>query len=230
MTRLLGPLAVVLIALAGPVAAQDTPPTITVTGEGQVEAAPDMATIRLGVTSEGRAAREAIDANSRAMAAVLERIGAAGIEERDVQTQGFSVNPRWENRANEAPRILGFVARNQVMVRLRDLNALGPLLDEVTRDGANTFDGLSFGLQDPVPAQDAARRAAVVDAKRKAELYAEAAGVTLGPLVSLDEGGAAPRPVPMARAEMALAMDSVPVASGELGITAKVRLVYAIEE
>ena len=59
MTRLLGPLAVVLIALAGPVAAQDTPPTITVTGEGRVEAAPDMATIRLGVTSEGRAAREA---------------------------------------------------------------------------------------------------------------------------------------------------------------------------
>lgn len=230
MKRLFGVFAVAIALATGPAVAQDAPSTITVTGEGQVEAAPDMATIQLGVTTQGRAAREAIDANSRAMAAVLDRIEAAGIAERDVQTQGFSVNPRWENRANEAPRIAGFVARNQVMVRVRDLDALGPLLDAVTRDGANTFDGLSFGLQDPGPAQDAARRAAVAEARRKAELYADAAGVTLGPLLTLDEGGAAPRPMPMARAEMSLAMDSVPVAGGEVGVGAFVRLVYAIEQ
>ncbi|MEL6645381.1 MAG: SIMPL domain-containing protein [Pseudomonadota bacterium] len=230
MARILVAMFVALALMAGPGVAQDMARVITVTGEGRIEAVPDMATIRLGVMSEGRTAREAIDANSRAMAGVLGRIEAAVVAARDVQTQGFSVNPRWENRQNERPRIAGFVASNQVMVRVRDLDGLGELLDAVTRDGANSFDGLSFGLQDPAPAQDAARRAAVAEAQRKATLYAEAAGVTLGPLMSIDEGGAAPRPVPMARAEMSMAMDGVPVAAGEVGVSAFVRLIYAIAE
>ncbi|MEM9474984.1 MAG: SIMPL domain-containing protein [Pseudomonadota bacterium] len=229
MIRAFHALTVVLTLLAAPAFAQELPRLITVTGEGRALAAPDMATLRLGVTTDGATARDAIAANSRAMTDVLDRIESAGVADRDVQTQDFSVSPRWENRPNEAPRIAGFVARNQVFVRVRDLDALGPLLDAVTRDGANTFDGLSFGLQDPGPIEDAARRAAVTEAQRKATLYAEAAGVTLGPLQSIDEGGAS-SPVPMARAEMAVAMDSVPVASGELAITARVRLVYQIAD
>lgn len=230
MIRAFHALTVVLTLLAAPAFAQELPRLITVTGEGRALAAPDMATLRLGVTTDGATARDAIAANSRAMADVLDRIESAGVADRDVQTQDFSVSPRWENRPNEAPRIAGFVARNQVFVRVRDLDALGPLLDAVTRDGANTFDGLSFGLQDPGPVENAARRAAVTEAQRKATLYAEAAGVTLGPLQSIDEGGASSSPVPMARAEMAVAMDSVPVASGELAITARVRLVYQIAD
>ena len=230
MIRAFHALTVVLTLLAAPAFTQELPRLITVTGEGRALAAPDMATLRLGVTTDGATARDAIAANSRAMADVLDRIESAGIADRDVQTHDFSVSPRWENRPNEAPRIAGFVARNQVFVRVRDLDALGPLLDAVTRDGANTFDGLSFGLQDPGPIEDAARRAAVTEAQRKATLYAEAAGVTLGPLQSIDEGSASSSPVPMARAEMAVAMDSVPVASGELAITARVRLVYQIAD
>ena len=229
MIRAFHALTVVLTLLAAPAFTQELPRLITVTGEGRALAAPDMATLRLGVTTDGATARDAIAANSRAMADVLDRIESAGVADRDVQTQDFSVSPRWENRPNEAPRIAGFVARNQVFVRVRDLDALGPLLDAVTRDVAMTFDGLSFGLQDPGPIEDAARRAAVTEAQRKATLYAEAARGTLGPLQSIDEGGAS-SPVPMARAEMAVAMDSVPVASGELAITARVRLVYQIAD
>ncbi|MEM9973557.1 MAG: SIMPL domain-containing protein [Pseudomonadota bacterium] len=218
---------ILLLALAAPVSAEVTR-TITVTGEGEAEAAPDMALITLGVLSEGPTAREATRANSRAMADILAEIAQAGVAERDVQTSGFNVYPRWENRPNEAARIAGFIAENRVTVRARDLENLGALLDAVTREGANRFEGLSFALQDPQAAEDAARADAVADASRKARLYAEAAGLTLGAIQSISEGGSA-APVPIARAEMALSRDAgVPVAPGELSMRARVTIVYAI--
>ncbi len=205
---------------------------LTVTGVGLVEVVPDMATVRLGVTSEARGAREAIDENSRAMAAVLERLRAAEIEDRDIQTSNFSVSPRYDynRQSGEAPRITGFVAQNMVAIRVRDLDRLGAILDEVARDGANSFNGLSFGLQDRTPAEDAARLAAVDEARRKAELYAGAAGVSLGPVVTLSESvGASPQPMMMAEQSMRAASDAVPVAAGELAVSARVTIVYAIE-
>lgn len=218
---------ILLLALAAPVSAEVTR-TITVTGEGEAEAAPDMALITLGVLSEGPTAREATRTNSRAMADILAEIAQAGVAERDVQTSGFNVYPRWENRPNEAARIAGFIAENRVTVRARDLENLGALLDAVTREGANRFEGLSFALQDPQAAEDAARADAVADASRKARLYAEAAGLTLGAIQSISEGGSA-APVPIARAEMALSRDAgVPVAPGELSMRARVTIVYAI--
>lgn len=227
--RLLAYVAFSVFAVSAAVAQEDTR-RVTVSGVGTVEAVPDMATISLGVTTDAPGAREAIDANSRAMAGVLERLSTLDVAKRDIQTQGFSVSPRWENRSNQQPRITGFVAQNRVMVRVRDLAALGGILDTVARDGANSFNGLSFGLQEPGPAQDEARRAAVSEARRKAELYAEAAGVTLGPLMQLGEADFAAQPMPMARAEMAMVSDAVPVAAGELSITARVTLVYAIAD
>ncbi len=205
---------------------------LTVTGLGLVEVVPDMATVRLGVASEARGAREAIDENSRAMAAILERLRAAEIEERDIQTSNFSVSPRYDynRQSGETPRITGFIAQNMVAVRVRDLDRLGTILDEVARDGANSFNGLSFGLQERAPAEDAARAAAVAEARRKAELYAGAAGVTLGAVMTLSEsGGAAPQPMMMAVQSMRAASDAVPVAAGELTVSARVTIVYAIE-
>ncbi len=215
-------------------AAEEAERRLTVTGEGRVEAVPDMATIRLGVTAEARTAAEAIRANSRSMTTVLERLKAAGIEDRDLQTSNFNVSPRWERSGstNEAPRIVGFVAQNMLSVRIRDLSILGETLDAVARDGANNFSGLSFGLQDPEPARDAARAAAVAETRRKALLLAEAAGVTLGSILTIDEadGGNRP-PVMMEMAEMRMAAsDAVSVAPGELTMSARVRLVYEIGE
>ncbi|MBT8408530.1 MAG: SIMPL domain-containing protein [Alphaproteobacteria bacterium] len=222
-----------VLTLSAPLHADQPDRQITVTGEGVVEAAPDMATVSLGVVSEARTAAAALRANSEDMAAILARLTEAGIADRDMQTSGLSVNPRWDNRSTSGgrPQITGFVASNQLTVRVRDLAALGGLLDSLVGEGANTLGGVGFGLQEPRPLQDEARRRAVSDARARAGLYTEAAGVTLGEVISIDEmGGGVPRPQALGRMEMALSADAVPVAGGELSLRAQVRMVFALAD
>ena len=203
---------------------------ITVVGEGSVKTAPDMATISLGVTSEAKTAADALSENTDATASVLDRVSAAGIESRDVQTSGLSLSPNWaHNNTDGTSNIVGFVANNQVTVRVRDLSLLGGILDDVVRNGANTFNSLTFGLQNPDPVMDEARKAAVAEALRKAELYAAAAGVTLGPIAELTESGG-PAPQPMFRSAGAMMESDVPVAEGELSVGATITVVFEIVE
>ena len=223
-------LSIILISLglAAAAMAAETSPAITVTGRGEVAAAPDMATITLGVTSQAKTAGEAMDETSAAVAAILKALEAAGIAPRDMQTSDLSLDPVWSSRASNgaAPRIEGFTARNTLRVRVRDLDRLGGVLDDVLEVGANTFRGLSFGLQEPGPLTDQARTAAVADAQRKAALIAGAAGVTLGPVLSISEsGGVSPQPVMMEAARAA-----VPVAAGEVSLSATVTMVFALGE
>ncbi len=209
--------------------AEDPVPQIIVTGEGRVEARPDMAMVSLGVTTEAETAAAALEENSKRMAEVLARLREAGIEERDLQTSGLSLGPRWDYGSGErAPRLVGFTALNGLSVRVRDLDALGGILDQSVRDGANTFNGLSFGLIEPQPVLDEARRRAVVDARRKAELYAEAAGVTLGPILLLTESGGMSPPQPMMRMAAAEMADAVPIAQGEVSLTASVSITWQL--
>lgn len=222
-------LTIVLALLPVFAAAQEAPPRISVTGTGVVEAVPDMARITLGVVSTARTAAEALAANSRETGAVIAELRGAGIAERDLQTSALSLSPVWSNRRSSnvtPPEITGFEARNLLTVRVRDLPGLGGVLDLVVRSGANRFQGLSFDLQDRGPAEDEARRRAVADGLRKAALYAEAAGVALGPVLSIDEAGGGPGPMALGTAEMARA--AVPVAAGELTVRASVRMVFAI--
>ena len=199
---------------------------LTVNGEGAVDSVPDMATITMGVTSEARTAAEAMRQTSQATAAVLERLKAAGVADRDMQTRDLSLSPVWDNRgSSSAPKIVGFQADNTVLVRVRALDALGGILDEVIESGANRFQGLTFGLQEPGPALDEARRLAVADAMRKAGLLAGAAGLELGAVLELNEGGGGRQPVLMEPAAMA---SGVPVAAGEVSTQASVTMVFAI--
>lgn len=212
-----------------PALAEEMPRLITITAEGQVVAVPDMATITLGVTTEGETGAEALSANSERMALVLAELSESGIESRDVQTQGLNLSPRWLHKNDGSqPEITGFVANNTVTVRVRDLAQLGSVLDSVVQQGANTFQGLQFGLADDSALSDEARRAAVAEARARAELYAEAAGVELGDLVSLTENGSY-RPQLRMMEAAAMARDSVPIAEGEVTISATVTMVYAIE-
>jgi uncharacterized protein YggE len=230
--RVLVPLTMsLLLASAAAVAAEDRA-TITMTGEGRAPAAPDMATISLGVVSEADTARAAMDAASASVAALLASLSSAGIEERDVQTSALQLNPVWNHSSSSisGPEITGFSASNTVTVRVRALDALGGVLDGVLDAGANTFNGLQFGLQDPEHATDAARAAAVADARRKAELVAAAAGVALGPILSIAEAGAEMPPQPMFRMEASMAADAVPVAPGELTLIERVTVVWQIGE
>ncbi|WP_435169525.1 SIMPL domain-containing protein [Falsirhodobacter sp. 1013] len=200
---------------------------ITVTGEGQVAAAPDMATLMLGVTAQGATATEAMQANATQLTAVMDRLKAAGIADADIQTTGLQLNPNWTQAENQARRIDGYTADNMLTVRLRKIDGLGEVLDTVVADGANTLNGISFDLADPKPLMDEARKRAVEDAKDRARQLAEAAGVQLGGIESIIEGGGAQGPVPMFRMEASAA---TPVAGGEVTRSAQVTITFDIPD
>lgn len=227
-------LVVLLLAvlIAGPGFAEDAMRRISVTGQGSVAAEPDMATISLGVSFDAPTAAGALSAANSAASAVLARLEAAGIAPRDMQTSGLDLQPRWDNRSydnGQAPKIVGFVASNMITVRLRALDSLGGVLDSVVQDGANRFQGLSFGLQEPQPVLDEARKRAVADAMRKAVLFATAAEVRLGEVISIDEQGGYSQPKLMMESAM-LRDGGVPVAQGEVSVEASVTMVFALGE
>lgn len=227
------PVLAAAMMLAMPVLAENAPATISVTGEGKVEIAPDMAMLNLGVTTQAQTAAAALAANSDGIAGALAQLKAAGIADRDIQTSGLSLNPNFDySRSDAPPTVNGYIASNMVTVKVRDLAALGQTLDAVVTDGANTLNGLTFGLQNPAAATDEARRSAVADAAHRAALYAEAAGVKLGRIISISEQGSYVPPQPMMMAEAGFAKDarSVPVASGEMTVMSTVSVVYEIAQ
>lgn len=202
--------------------------TLQITGVGEVSVRPDMATVSLGVVTQDEAAAEALARNSAELSRVFDILQQAGIAEADMQTTRFDLTPIHAGDrpgGTDTARIEAYRVTNALSVIVRDLDALGEVLDAVARAGANEFRGITFGLQDPGPLQDDARRAAVADARARAALYAEAAGVTLGDLLHLSEvGGPDARPQMMQMA----ARGAVPVAEGEVGLTAQVTLTYEI--
>ena len=205
------------------------PPTISVTGEGVVEAAPDIATISLGVTTEAPTAAAAMAAHSAALAAVLDRLRAAGVADRDLQTSNLTLNPNWVGYdSGKAPKISAYTASNMLTVRVRALASLGTVLDSAITDGANTLNGVTFGVAEPRPALDEARKKAVADAIARATLLVGAAGAKLGPILSITESSDfAPMPVFAMESDAA---KSVPVAGGEVGLTASVTVVFEIKQ
>jgi uncharacterized protein YggE len=216
--------------VSGPVSvqAQELARHVSVDGVGRVSAVPDTAVIQLGVEREARDAGAAMTAASEAMTAVLAQITSAGIAPEDVQTTGIGLGPRW-NQSDDGspPRVTGYVASNSLNVRVRDLELLGGLLSAVVSDGANTMNAMSFQVAEPGALEDAARVAAVEDAARKARILAEAAGATLGNVVSISEGQPGGFPGPMMEVAMA-DRAAVPVAAGQIEIMVTVRAVYAL--
>ncbi|MBP7242739.1 SIMPL domain-containing protein [Amaricoccus sp.] len=225
--------ALTLVALALPPAAlgQEAPAPeprrLFVSGEAEVRAVPDRATISAGVQSEALSAADALAATAETMQAVFAALEAQGVAAEDIQTSQLSVDPVWDAQPDDRrPRVRGYTASNLVSVRVRDVARLGALIDAVGAAGANRIDGITFNVENPQASLDDARGRAVADARRKAELLAQAAGVTLGPVISIREGGSG-GPVPMyARAE---AMADMPVAAGTVGLSANVEVVYGIE-
>ena len=215
------------LPVAAPALAEDAMTrTISVTGTGTVQAAPDMATLMIGVTTQADTAAAALTANSTATDAVIARLTASGIEARDMQTSNLSINPNWTGYDSSTPAISGYVASNMLTVRVRKLDTTGAVLDAAVADGANTLNGLVFGMADPEPAYNEARKAAVADARAKAELLAEAAGVKLGMVTAISDSGAMVDPAPMYKADAG----SAPVVGGELGLVANVSITWAIAE
>jgi uncharacterized protein YggE len=220
--------AVIASLLAAPALAQTVPPpAIAVTGEATVSVPPDQAQIDGGVTSDAKTAREASDANNAAMGKVLLALKGAGIEDKDYQTSRLSLQPQYApNRADPSP-IVGYRASNRVTIRLRDVTKVANVIDVLAGAGANDIGGIHFMVAQASKHLDEAREKAIADARRKAEIYARAAGVTLGEPISISEEGA---PTPLFRGKTAAPMAAgAPVAQGEETLSVTVHVSWAIK-
>ena len=222
----------VIFAAVLPARADDTKPVpearIIVIGEGSVSAAPDHARISSGVTSRAKTAKEASDANAKAMAAVLAALQSAGIDQKDIQTSRFSVQPVYTSPGpNMEQRLTGFSMSNQVSVTIRQLHKVGDILDRLVAAGATDAGNVEFLHTDSSKTLDKAREAAMADARRKAELYAHAAGLTLGSVAWVTEDSSAPLFAP--KVAMRAAMPgAAPIATGEDTLRVRITVGYEI--
>ena len=262
---LLATLALVALAPAAPALAQIAQPPVeiapgntllTVSAEGRSLRAPDTAVFSAGVTTQGDSAAAALGENSRAMTQVIAALRRAGIEERDIQTSNLSIQPVYADpdraammaaRASgqpyvapppqdQIPRIIGYQASNNVSVRQRDLENFGTVIDTLAAAGANQINGPAFQMDEPEPALDEARLDAIATARKRAELYANATGLRIVRILSINEGGGyygAPQAI-FLTASRAGAPSAppppAPVQPGELQMTANVTVLYELAQ
>lgn len=232
MIRTVLPLAAALSLCAVPAIAADQPsPRIQVSGEGEATLKPDLAVLTLSVMREADSAREAMSAANQAMEAVIAAMKEAGIAARDLQTAGLQINPRYEAKkhadGSQTSEIAAYQVANTLTVRVRDIAAVGAVLDQAVTLGVNQGGGILFGNEDPSSALTQARTAAVKDAIAKAGTLAAAAGVELGQIIEISEQAYTPRPMPyMARAEMA--SGAAPVEAGENSYRVQVNVTFGI--
>lgn len=236
LTNALRPAAVLAAAslffvLTTPLRAEDKPMDrlITVSATGYAYAEPDRARLSTGVTAEADTAEAALSANTEQMKKVISGLKEAGIDPKDIQTSNFNVEPRYTNpRDGEPPVINGYRVSNQVGILVRDLKAIGGLLDKLVSLGANQIHGLNFEVSKAETLKDEARKEAVANARRRAELLATAAGAEVGEVASIAEevnyGG--PRPMAMAGAAKA---DFAPVEAGTETLEARVTVTWKLK-
>jgi uncharacterized protein len=212
--------AAVLVATV-PAQAQEpqSPPQarVIVIGEGSVSVPPDYARIRSGVTTRAKTASGATDANSKLMTAVTAALVDAGIAQKDIRTSQFSIQPIYAPREPHAEaKLSGFSVSNQVSVTIRQIAKVGEILDRLVTAGVTDVGNIVFLLSDPSEALDQARAAAIADARRKAEVYAHASGLTLGRVAWITEDSGYGPSIPMGalRASAAMAR-TVPISTGE---------------
>ncbi|KAF0178310.1 MAG: hypothetical protein FD124_3091 [Alphaproteobacteria bacterium] len=204
--------------------------TLTVSAEARTSERPDIATINAGVVAEAPTAEAALAENARRMNAVIAAIKRSGVADRDIQTSQLSVQPQTVYAENTPPRITGYQATNMVSVRVRNLANVGKTVDALVGQGGNQLNGISFGLDNPDAALDRARVEAMKKVRARAELYAQAAGMTVDRILSIQEGGFITPPRPYAamamRADLA---EGTPVQAGEVDLTANVTVVFALK-
>lgn len=236
MTRAFLPLAlaaaVAMPAIAG-AAETPQPPRIIVSGEGEATVAPDLALLSLSVMREAKTAREALNANNDAMAAVIAAMKAAGIAERDLQTASIQINPRYNypNKpdGNQEAELVAYQVTNTLSVRVRDISKTGEILDKAVSLGVNQGGGISFTNENPAAAITEARKKAVADALAKAKTLAEAASVSVGKVMEITDQNYAPPPMPMNAKAYDAAGASVPMQAGENAYKVVVNVTFELK-
>ena len=201
---------------------------VTVVGTGEAKAAPDQATVQLGVQTEAQSSREALDENSTRMTALIDQLKQLGIEAKDIQTSNFNISPTYSQNGRT---VTGYQVTNMVSVTIRNIDQAGELLDQVVSAGANTIYGIGFGIGDPQALRTTARDAAIANARAQAEAMALAVGGSVGQVLIVSETINTPPPIPLARESVAMdqaAGAAPPIETGEQTITAQVQITYEL--
>ena len=232
MSRMLAG-ATLSLLLITPVAAAESSGSLAVSGQGEVRGTPDQAVLSSGVTTTATTAASALAENAQKMDAVFATLKRLGVAEKAIQTSNFSVSPQYPPYNDNTARtqhIVGYQVSNQVTVTLDDTRKLGPTLDALVAAGSNQINSVSFSIKDPATLLTKARELAVADAMARAQTYAKAAGVTLGPILSIQEGDAeSPRPLYNVMAVGAARAAPTPMAPGEQSVTASVTVIFQIK-
>ena len=233
--------ALIAVALVGAAArAQTAEPgsparaRIVVVGEGSVTVAPDYARIRSGVTTDGKTAKAASDANAKLMSAVIQALLNFGIARKDIQTAQFSIDPIYTSQSKVSgsteSKLSGYRVSNQVNVTIHQIAQVGDVLDRLIEAGATDAGNVSFLVSDRETPLDQAREAAIANAKHKAELYARASGLTLGRVAWITETSEFQPFAPMEATRLAKPAQHVPIESGENTIAARVTVGFEIAQ
>ncbi|MBI5033106.1 MAG: SIMPL domain-containing protein [Chloroflexi bacterium] len=204
---------------------------ISVLGTGKVHVKPNIATTNIGVETVATTLAEATSQSNTKTQAIIDKVKSMGVAERDIQTSAYGVSPITNQpKQGESPKITGYRVSNQLRVTIRKIDDVGKILDAVVAAGANNIYGISFGVDDPTTFQQQARAAAIKDAQDKAGQLAKAAGITLGKVISINEGSTAP--IPLMRDSIGaatLAAPDVPIATGEMDISITVEMRFAVQ-
>lgn len=218
-------LAAVALLLCAGLASAD----ITVTGQGKVKYTPDLGTINASVSSEGQTAAEAWQNNAEVVKKLFAVLKDYGIDPKDMQTTGLNVAPKYTSPKDREPQLVGYTASYTLNVTVRKLDDLGRVLDGLVANGANRNMGVSFGVSDPDKLLDEARRLAVQDARRKAEIYATGAGCGLGLVQSISDGqGFVPVRYEFEAMAAPAAKDALAIAAGQQEMTVQVTVAWSV--
>ena len=205
--------------------------TITMTGRATIGTSPDRVEITLGVSSKAETAKDALTLNNVNMNQIISTLKENGVEEKYILTSNFSIHADYQHFKDGRPaQVRGYNVSNTVRVQVQDVKKLGPLLDKVVSAGSNQVHGIRFYVSNAEEIKDKARKKAVERARRKAELYTEAAGVKLGKVMVISESPhhAGNNPVPMARSLKAEAT-SVPISGGEQQLGVSVTISWELD-
>jgi len=218
---------------AGLVQSDGPTPGIVAAGDATVKALPDIAILVIGATTQARTAAEAQSALSDKIARVLQRAKDLTIAEKDTKSSGYTINPQYQSGPDKTPTIAGYQATQSVTFTLRDVKAVGKALDAFVQGDAATNVQIRFALEDPKTKQSDALKLAIADARTKAKVIADAAGVRLGKVLAVSESAGTPGPLFADGARQgapsaAGASTSVPV--GELDVMVRVQVRFAIEQ
>lgn len=225
----------VLLATTGIVAASGAEPTpsITITGSGKIRYTPDLGYLHVGVSSNGTTAAEAWQKNEAIVKKIFEALKDLGLEERDFKTTNLNVQPRYQRPKDEAPKLIGYTVSYDLVVTVRKLDQMSTLLDRMVQAGANRNMNVSFGHSNVEKLMDQARRKAVEEARKRAELYVKgaSASATLGDLLAITDTPNHPhdRMFPIDAQAIREGAAGLPIAAGEHELNVSVTVRWAIE-